>query len=98
MDNDGAIGQLKTDPALKGLSAVREGKVYGVLPYNFYNTNYETVFADAYFIGKILYPDRFADIDPAKKADEIFMFFVGKPVFEELNSQFRDLGFAQIPL
>jgi len=98
MDNDGAIGQLKTDPALKGLSAVREGKVYGVLPYNFYNTNYETVFADAYFIGKILYPDRFADIDPEKKADEIFMFFVGKPVFEELNSQFRDLGFAQIPL
>jgi len=98
MDNEGAIGQLKTDPALKGLSAVKNGRVYGVLPYNFYNTNYETVFADAYFIGKILYPDRFADIDPAKKADEIYTFFVGKPVFNDLNSQFRDLGFAQIPL
>ena len=98
MDNEGAIGQLKTDPALKGLSAVKNGRVYGVLPYNFYNTNYETVFADAYFIGKILYPDRFADIDPAKKADEIYTFFVGKPVFNDLNSQFRDLGFDQIPL
>lgn len=98
MENEGAIGQLKTDPALKGLSAVKNGRVYGVLPYNFYNTNYETVFADAYFIGKILYPDRFADIDPVKKADEIYTFFVGQPVFDELNSQYRGLGFAQIPL
>jgi iron complex transport system substrate-binding protein len=98
MDNDGAIGQLKTDPALKGLSAVKSGQVYGVLPYNFYNVNYETVLADAYYIGKVLYPDRFADIDPEKKADEIYTFFVGKPVFSELNSQYRNLGFAQIPL
>jgi len=98
MENEGAIGQLKTDPALKGLSAVKNGRVYGVLPYNFYNINYETVFADAYFIGKILYPDRFADIDPAEKADEIYTFFVGQPVFDELNSEYRDLGFAQLPL
>jgi len=98
MDSEGAIGQLKTDPALRGLSAVNEGNVYGVLPYNLYNINYETVFADAYFIGKVLYPDRFEDIDPAEKADEIFTFFVGEPVFDELNGQFRDLGFTRIPV
>ena len=98
MDNDGAIGQLKTDPALKGLAAVKSGQVYGVLPYNFYNTNYETVLADAYYIGKVLYPDRFADIDPVKKADEIYSFFIGKPVFSDLNSQYKDLGFTRITL
>lgn len=98
IEGDGAIGELKTDPALQGLSASKEGRVYGVLPYNFYSTNYETVFADAYFIGKTLYPDRFADVDPEEKADEIYTFFVGKPVFEDHNSQYRNLGFAEISL
>ncbi|MDG6256656.1 MAG: iron ABC transporter substrate-binding protein [Methanomicrobiaceae archaeon] len=98
MDNEGAIGQLKTDPALRGLSAVNEGNVYGVLPYNFYNVNYETVFADAYFIGKVLYPDRFEDIDPEEKADEIFAFFVGEPVFDDMNSGFGGIGFSRIPV
>ncbi len=96
MESDGAIGELKSDPALQGLSAAKDGKVYGVLPYNFYNTNYETVLANSYFVGKTLYPDRFADIDPAQKADEIFAFFIGKPNFGDLNGQYRSLGFAQI--
>ncbi|WP_067051695.1 iron ABC transporter substrate-binding protein [Methanofollis ethanolicus] len=96
MDSDGAIGELKTDASLQGLSASKGGKVYGVLPYNFYNTNYETVLADAYFIGKTLYPDRFADVDPVQKADEIYTFFIGKSNFGDLNGQYRDLGFAQI--
>ncbi|WP_067077126.1 iron ABC transporter substrate-binding protein [Methanoculleus horonobensis] len=98
MESDGAIGELKSDPALQGLSAVKESRVYGVLPYNFYNTNYGTVLADAYFIGKTLYPDRFADIDPEEKADEIYTFFIGKPVFGDLNGQYRNLGFVEIPL
>ncbi len=98
MEGDGAIGELKNDAALAGLSAAKEGRVYGVLPYNFYSTNYETVLADAYFIGKTLYPDRFADVDPVKKADEIYTFFLGKPVFSDLNSQYNDLGFTAIPL
>ena len=97
-DDEGAIGQLKHDPALKGLTAVKEGRVYGVLPYNFYNVNHGTVLADAYFIGKILYPDRFEDIDPAEKADEIYSFLLGEPVFELINSQYGNLGFSQIQI
>ncbi|MCQ1537491.1 iron ABC transporter substrate-binding protein [Methanocalculus taiwanensis] len=97
-DDEGAIGQLKHDPALKGLTAVKEGRVYGVLPYNFYNVNHGTVLADAYFIGKVLYPDRFADIDPSEKADEIYSFLLGAPAFELLNSQYGNLGFSQIPI
>ncbi|HHV23783.1 MAG TPA: iron ABC transporter substrate-binding protein [Methanosarcina sp.] len=98
MGNEGAIGELKNDPALKGLSAIENGKVYGVIPYNFYSTNYESVLANAYFVGKVLYPDRFEDIDPEAKADEIYTFFLGKPVFSDLNGQYNDTGFKQILL
>ncbi|WOX56293.1 MULTISPECIES: iron ABC transporter substrate-binding protein [unclassified Methanoculleus] len=98
MEGGGAIGELKNDAALQGLSASKNGRVYGVLPYNFYSTNYETVLADAYFIGKTLYPDRFADVDPTEKADEIYTFFLGKPVFSDLNGQYGNLGFTGITL
>lgn len=96
MDNEGAIGELKTNPAYAGLTAVKNRNVYGVLPYNFYNTNYETVLADSYFIGKTLYPDRFSDIDPQVKADEIYTKFVGKPAFAQINENYKNLGFAKI--
>mgnify|MGYP000843897029 FL=1 len=98
MNSGGAIGELKNDPALQGLSAPKSGRVYGVLPYNFYSANYETMLANAYFVGKTLYPDRFADIDPEEKADEIYTFFVGKPVFADHNAEYRNLGFAEIAL
>ncbi len=98
MDNEGAVGQLRDDPALKGLTAVKEGRVYGVLPFNFYNTNHETVLANAYYVGKVLYPDRFEDIDPVEKGEEIMAFFVGEPVFSELNSQFNNFGFHPVSL
>lgn len=97
LGNEGAIGELKNDTSLAGLSAVKNGRVYGVIPYNFYSTNYESVLANAYFVGKVLYPDRFEDIDPEAKADEIYTFFVGKPVFSDLNGQYSNLGFKQIP-
>jgi iron complex transport system substrate-binding protein len=96
--NEGAIGELKNDESLQGLSAVKNGNVYGVIPYNFYSTNYESVLANAYFVGKVLYPDRFEDIDPETKANEIFTFFLGKPVFSDLNGQYNDTGFKQIQL
>ncbi len=98
MDSEGGIGELKTDPALQGLTALKDGKVYGVLPYNFYNTNYENVLADAYFIGKTVYPDRFADIDPKAKADEIMTKFFGESPLDKINSQYKNMGFTQISL
>jgi iron complex transport system substrate-binding protein len=64
------------------LYAFKEGKVYGTLPYNYYHTNIATALADAYYIGKILYPEKFKDIDPEKKANEIFQVFIGKPIYQ----------------
>jgi iron complex transport system substrate-binding protein len=72
--------------------------VYGVLPFNWYTTNYGSVLADAYFVGKILYPERFEDVRPAEKADEIYEFLVGKPVFEKMNELFEKLAFKRIEL
>ena len=40
----------------------------GNFGYNWYANNYDTVLADAYAIGKLLYPDRFADVDPERNA------------------------------
>jgi iron complex transport system substrate-binding protein len=97
-DAAGGLYELKTDPAYQTLSAVKNGKIYGVLPYNWYNQNFESIFADAYFIGKLLYPERFNDIDPAAKADEIYSFMVGKPVFNEMNAMFNNLAFRDVPL
>jgi len=91
-----AVYQLRTDPALKVLSAVRKGNLYGVLPYNSYTINYGSVLANGYFVGKILYPERFADIDPVKKADEIYEFLVGKPVFAIISDAFAGMVFSKI--
>ncbi|WP_284680239.1 iron ABC transporter substrate-binding protein [Aceticella autotrophica] len=87
------INDLK-DPAYKNINAVKNKKIYGVLPYCWYAYNKETAIADAYYIGKILYPEKFTDIDPEKKADEIYQNFVGKPVYKELKEQFG--GFKEI--
>ena len=83
----------------ESLKAFREGRVYGILPFNYYATNYELAFADAYYIGKILFPDRFKDVDPVRKADEIISFFDGKPLYEELARYyggFKTLNLAEM--
>ena len=80
----------------RGVKAVREGRVYGLLPFNYYTTNIEIALADAYFAGKVIYPERFRDISPEKKADEIFKFFVGKPVYQSLKRDYG--GFRKIDL
>ncbi len=94
----GGLHELKTDPAYRMLAAVKEGKVYGLLPYNWYSENFGSELANAYFIGKILYPERFADVDPKAKADEIFTFLVGKPVFTDMNALFSGLAYAPVPV
>ena len=94
----GALHELKTDPAYRSLTAVKTGKVYGLLPYNWYTHNFGSILANAYFIGTVLYPDRFADINPATKADEIFTFLVGKPVFHQMEAAFGSLAFKPVPL
>ncbi|MGQ9615386.1 MAG: iron ABC transporter substrate-binding protein [Spirochaetota bacterium] len=87
---------LKNKGFYSSLRAFINKKVYGILPFNFYATNVDIALADAYYIGKVLYPDRFEDIKPEKKADEIFTFIVGKPVYSTMEKDFG--GFLRIEL
>ena len=80
------------EPKFKGLSAVRSGKVFGLLPYNYYTTNFGTVLADAYYIGKLIYPGAFKGMDPEEEADRIYDFLVGKPVYSEMEEIFGGFG------
>ncbi|SNR78097.1 iron complex transport system substrate-binding protein [Humidesulfovibrio mexicanus] len=94
----GGLHELKADPAYKSLSAVRQGRVFGVLPYNWYSQNFGSILADAYFVGKTLYPDQFKDVRPEAKADEIYTFLVGKPVYREMDAAFHGLAFKPLDL
>lgn len=65
------------------LSAFQKGEIYGLLPYNYYHTNIAVALADAYYIGKVLYPNRFSEVNPEAKANEIFIAFLGKPLYQQ---------------
>jgi len=97
-DDASGLHELQTDPAYRTLDAVKAGKVYGLLPYNWYTQNYGSVLANAYYIGKLLYPDNFTDVDTAAMADEIYTFLVGKPVFGKMNSIFQNLAYKPVPV
>jgi iron complex transport system substrate-binding protein len=66
------------------LDAIQNDRTYGVMGYNWYHLNFDVVLTDAYYVGKVLYSDQFADIDPAQKADEIYTFLVGAPLYDEM--------------
>ena len=76
---------IANQSVLAGVRALLQGRVYGVLPYNSYTTNYGTVLADAYYIGSVLYPQAFSDIDPAMKANEIYQTLLGSPVYQDIQ-------------
>lgn len=76
----------------ESLKAFKSGRVYGIYSFNFYNTNVEQALVDSYWIGKVLMPDRFKDIDIRVKADEIYRFFVGREIYKEIASRYGELG------
>ena len=94
----GAIAELKNDPSYKELTAVKTGQVYSVNPHTSYVVNFETTLANAYYIGKILYPEAFSDIDPAAKADEIYTFVDGSPVYEKLKANRQGLSYQKLEI
>jgi len=78
------------------LSAVKNGELYSQLPYNSYHTNIDTAMADAYYLGKVIYPEQFKDVDPEEKADEIYRTLVGKPLYAQMAKDFG--GFEKLAL
>lgn len=91
------IDDVKKNPSFyQSLHAVKNGQVYGQIPYNFYTTNIDTALADAYYAGKVIFPEKFQDIDPVKKSEEIYSFLLGKPVYEQMAKDYG--GFKKLDL
>lgn len=93
----GGLGNIRQDFQKKpefyrNLKAFRNQKVHVLFPYNWYVTNIDTALADGYAAGKILYPELFQDLDPPRKADEIYSFLLRKPVYGQLEKEFGKLG------
>ncbi len=80
VDNDGM------DLVLRDLERLSmEGKeIYMVWPYNNIHSNFEIMLLNSWFMGKILYPDQFADIDIAAKRDEIMYNFLRSHIGDSL--------------
>ncbi|TGC08050.1 iron ABC transporter substrate-binding protein [Methanolobus halotolerans] len=102
-DKSSALYQLQNDASYRKLTAVKNGEVYGVLPYNWYNQNHGSVLANAYFAGKILHPERFGDVDLEDKTIDIYTFLVGRgdeeagrQVYEEMINTFSVPAFTKM--
>ena len=76
----------------RAFKAFKKDWVYVLYPYNFYTTNIESVLADSYAVGKVLYSQAFSDVDLKKKTDEIFKFFLGTSVSDQMEKDFGVLG------
>lgn len=68
---------VKNKQVFDSLSAFKNNEVYLQMPYNAYYTNLEIAYADAYFAGKVLFPEQFSDIDIAAEFDEISKALLG---------------------
>jgi len=94
--DESGIKFIKKENFIKHLKAYKTHQIYGILPYNNYMTNITTAYADTYYIGKLLAPEKFKDIDIVKKTDEIYKFLVGKPCYNSMAEFFG--GFKKLKM
>jgi len=83
--------ELQTSP-FKELKAIRENKVHYILPFCWYTYNKENAIVDAYYVGKLMYPEAFQDIDVDQKGVEIFKKFYGdsgEDAYYKLKDRFK---------
>lgn len=79
---------------ISSLNAFKNGLVWTVLPYNWNTTNYENLLCNVWYIGSVLMPSSFGDIDYLEKSREIFLFFHGSDIWDEVNSYY--MPFTQV--
>jgi iron complex transport system substrate-binding protein len=85
------IGSFATGGVYSELEAAKNDKIYGVMPYNWYTTNHGNVLADAWYVGKVVYPSEFQDVNPQEKANEIYSFlYAESPVNEDIYETMTD--------
>jgi len=59
--------------------------------YCFYDSEYlEDVLAIA--VGKIIYTEKFKDVKINEKADEVYSFFLGHPIYKKMETVYGKIG------
>ncbi len=60
------------------------------LGYNWYSTNYDTIFIDAYYLGKRFFPDQFSDLNYTNGNiyNNIYEKFLGERVYENMANAY----------
>lgn len=82
--------------AIDSLKAVKEGKVFAQVNFNYYWCNMELAIVDSYYAGTILYPEAFKDVDFEKKAEEVFNTMIGMDYLKILDE--NGYGFGKITI
>lgn len=67
-----------------------EWDVYMTVPFIWYFMNFDNILVSAYYIGTVIYPEQFSDINISEKANEIYYNFVGEELFEDMNQWFKN--------
>ncbi len=68
----------------KSLDVIEANNVYGLLPHNWYTTNFETVLVNAYNIGNVVTPSSYSDLNIEVKSREIYKTFLGQDVYNKM--------------
>ncbi|WP_158522832.1 ABC transporter substrate-binding protein [Geofilum rhodophaeum] len=66
------------------LSAFAKDRVHTFMPHNFYATNYENLLINAWFTASVVFPERLSQGDFEQRRAEIYRFFLGTDVSEDL--------------
>ena len=68
--------------------AIEEGNVYTLPSFNNCGTNISYALLDAYYAGKVLFPEQFADIEIEEIGKKIFETMLGQDIYSDM----RDAG------
>ncbi len=79
------------------LQAVVKGDVYQYPSSTSYYSNVEIPIANSYYVGSLLYPQEFKDINFEEKANEIFKFFLGTDDYLKVLNE-SGSGYGKIEL
>lgn len=72
------------------LTAYKNKQIYTLWPYNDSHSNFEVMLINAWYAGKVLFPNQFHDIIIREKADEILAQFTGQPIGLKLQARWGD--------
>lgn len=100
--DSGSMGLVRTDYAenpgyFEQLQAVQNDELYQWPNSTYHWSNVEIPLVSAYYVGCMLYPERFADVDFETKASEIFDMFLGEPDYLEVINA-SGFGYGKVTL